>query len=92
MSKIKTRERVRDIKVLDKSLVAGERMKQAFIRSKQSTADLMDNSSASSSEYAESRVEHSMEGYRSGSVLCDIPARKEAGSKRQRILAGTPIA
>ncbi len=62
MSKIKTRERVRDIKVLDKSLVAGERMKQAFIRSKQSTADLMDNSSASSSEYAESRVEHSMEG------------------------------
>lgn len=34
MADIKTREHSRDIKVLDKSLVAGERMKNAFIRSK----------------------------------------------------------
>lgn len=31
MADIKTREYSRDIKVLDKSLVAGERMKNAFI-------------------------------------------------------------
>ncbi len=34
MADIKTREHSRDIKVLDKSLVAGERMKSAFIRPK----------------------------------------------------------
>ena len=34
MPEIKTREAVKDIKILDKASVAGERMKQAFIRSK----------------------------------------------------------
>ena len=33
-SKIKTREKGKDIKVLDKSAVVGQRMKSAFIRSK----------------------------------------------------------
>ena len=32
MADIKTRDSVKDIKVLDKANVAGERMKKAFIR------------------------------------------------------------
>ena len=40
MSKIKTRETGKDIKVLDKSAVVGQRMKNAFIRSKRNVAAL----------------------------------------------------
>ena len=45
MSKIKTREKPKgkDFKVLDKSAVVGQRMKNAFIRSKQNAAALMDD-------------------------------------------------
>ena len=34
MSRIKTRESVKDIKVIDKAAVASERMKTALVRSK----------------------------------------------------------
>ena len=34
LSRIKTREGVKDIKVLDKAAVVSERMKTAFVRSK----------------------------------------------------------
>ena len=37
LADIKTREHVRDIKILDKSISYGERMKQAFVRSKSQT-------------------------------------------------------
>lgn len=57
MSKIKTREKVKDIKVLDKSAVVGQRMKNAFIRSKRNAAALMDDRQATPSEYAEDKVE-----------------------------------
>ena len=57
MSKIKTRETGKDIKVLDKSAVVGQRMKNAFIRSKRNAAALMDDRQASPSEYAEDKVE-----------------------------------
>ena len=57
MSKIKTRETVKDIKVLDKSAVVGQRMKNAFIRSKRNAAALMDDRQATPSEYAEDKVE-----------------------------------
>ena len=43
MSKIKTRETVKDIKVLDKAAVAGERMKDAFIRTKDTVQNLSDD-------------------------------------------------
>ena len=42
-SKIKTREKGKDIKVLGKSAVAGQRMKSAFIRSKKNAEALMDD-------------------------------------------------
>ena len=57
MSKIKTRETGKDIKVLDKSSVVGQRMKSAFIRSKRNAAALMDDRQATPSEYAEDKVE-----------------------------------
>ena len=58
MADIKTREHTRDIKVLDKSLVAGERMKSAFIRSKNQAKNLAEDGDASPTEYAEQRVEY----------------------------------
>lgn len=57
MSKIKTREKGKDIKVLDKSAVVGQRMKSAFIRSKRNAAALMDDRQGTPSEYAEDKVE-----------------------------------
>lgn len=57
MSKIKTREKGKDIKVLDKSAVVGQRMKSAFIRSKRNAAALMDDRQTTPSEYAEDKVE-----------------------------------
>lgn len=50
MPEIKTRETVKDIKILDKASVAGERMKQAFIRSKDTAQNLMDDGQVSPSE------------------------------------------
>ena len=58
MADIKTRQHVKDIKVLDKASVAGERMKNAFIRSKDTTQNLMDDGQASPSEYAEDQIKY----------------------------------
>ena len=57
MREIKTREKGKDIKVLDKSAVVGQRMKNAFIRSKRNAAALMDDRQATPSEYAGDKVE-----------------------------------
>ena len=51
MSKIKTKESVKDIKVLDKAAVASERMKTALVRSKDQMQNLMDDGQVSPSEY-----------------------------------------
>ena len=57
MREIKTREKVKDIKVLDKSAVVGQRMKNAFIRSKRNAAALMDDRQTTPNECAEDKVE-----------------------------------
>ena len=56
-SKIKTREKGKDIKVLGKSAVAGQRMKSAFIRSKKNAEALMDDRQATPNEYAVDKTE-----------------------------------
>ena len=61
MPKIKTRETHKDIKVLDKASVAGERMKNAFIRSKNMAANLADDGQITPEEYAEDRVQYAAE-------------------------------
>ena len=52
MPEIRTREKVRDIKLLDRVSVAEERMKRAFVRSKETVRDLTDENQSSPSEYA----------------------------------------
>ncbi len=44
MAEIKTREKFKGIKALDKAAVAGERMKRAFVRSKDQAENLLDDS------------------------------------------------
>ena len=61
MSKIKTKESVKDIKVLDKAAVASERMKTALIRSKDQMQNLMDDGQVSPSEYAEDKIKYAAE-------------------------------
>ena len=55
MADIKTRENYHGIKVLDKSVTAGERMKKAFIRSKSNAQNMKDEEDTSPSEYAENK-------------------------------------
>ncbi len=61
MCKIKTKESVKDIKVLDKAAVASERMKTALIRSKDQMQNLMDDGQVSPSEYAEDKLRYAAE-------------------------------
>ena len=51
MPKIKTREKVQGIKTLDKAAVAGERMKEAYIRSKEEVTNLTDDRSENPNAY-----------------------------------------
>lgn len=61
MADIKTREHARDIKILDKSISYGKRMKLAFVRSKSQTRDLVEEGENSSTEYAEDKVQAATE-------------------------------
>lgn len=61
MSKIKTKENVKDIKTLDKAAVASERMKTVLIRSKDQMQNLMDDGQVSPSEYAEDKLRYAAE-------------------------------
>jgi hypothetical protein len=61
LSKIKTKETVKDIKVLDKAAVASQRMKTALVRSKNQFGNLMDNEQSSPSEYAEDKIRYTAE-------------------------------
>lgn len=61
MSNIKTRESVKDIKVLNKAAVASERMKTALVRSKDQVENLMDDGQVSPSEYAEDKIRYAAE-------------------------------
>ena len=61
MSRIKTRESVKDIKVIDKAAVASERMKTALVRSKDQFENLMDDGQGTPSEYAEDKIRYAAE-------------------------------
>ncbi len=61
MPEIRTREKVRDIKLLDRVSVAEERMKRAFVRSKDTARNLTDDSQSSPSEYAEDKARNMAE-------------------------------
>ena len=61
MAEIKTREKFKGIKALDKAAVAGERMKRAFVRAKDQAENLLDDGQISPSEYAEDQVRYRAE-------------------------------
>ncbi len=61
MSKIKTRESVKNVKVLDRAAVASENMKKAFIRTKEQGQNLMDDGQVSPSEYASDNLQYAIE-------------------------------
>ncbi len=61
MGKIKTREAVKDIKLLDKSSIVGQRMKDAFVRTKDTAQNLSDDGQVSPSEYAEDKIQYAAE-------------------------------
>ena len=61
MSKIKTRETAKNIKVLDKAAIASERMRQTAIRAKEKTSALVDNTGNSDNEYAQNKLQYGIE-------------------------------
>lgn len=61
MPDIKTKEHIKNIKLLDKSEVIGERMRQTLVKSKKRAQDLNDNNQNSATEYAESNIQHTAE-------------------------------
>lgn len=56
MPEIKTRETRTDIKVIDRSAIAGARMKNAFVRAKDKVVDAADDQQMTPNEYAEEQV------------------------------------
>jgi len=58
LSHIKTKEKVNGIKIIDKGVVASERMRSAFIRTKQNASALVDNNAASVDEYSSNSAQN----------------------------------
>ena len=85
MSKIKTRETGKDIKVLDKSAVVGQRMKNAFIRSKRNAAALMDDRQATPSEYAEDKVEFAADDLAHDTANMAVSGTKTAARQGRKL-------
>lgn len=81
MADIKTREHSCDIKVLDKSAVAGERMKNAFVRSKEQAKNWGNDNESSPSEYAENKVQYAVEGM---VAEVEYEAKQQKPQKKQR--------
>ena len=85
MSKIKTREKGKDIKVLDKSAIVGQRMKNAFIRSKRNAAALMDDRQATPSEYAEDKVEFAADDLAHDTANVAVSGTKTAARQGRKL-------
>ena len=83
MSKIKTKESVKDIKVLDKAAVASERMKTALIRSKDQMQNLMDDGQVSPSEYAEDKLAMPQKMLRIVSVTMFLPVQEAVNKGKE---------
>lgn len=83
MSRIKTRESVRNIKVLDQSAIVGQRMKNAFIRTKEKAAGLSEDRQGTPNEFAEDTLLYAAED-----IAVDITSlaghrAKKAAQKRR---------
>ena len=83
MPKIKTREKVQGIKTLDKAAVAGERMKEAYIRSKEEVTNLTDDRSENPNAYAGDKVQRVAEN------AAEDTARAVAAGAKLAVKKGT---
>ena len=88
MPKIKTREKVHGIKTLDKAAVAGERMKEAYIRSKEVT-NLTDDRSENPNAYAGDKVQRAAENAaedtaHAAAAGAKLAVKKETAAIKQR--------
>jgi hypothetical protein len=77
MAKIKTRETVKDVKAIDKVAVASQRMKDAFVRTKDQAENLMDDGQISPSEYAEDKIQYAAED-----VSHEVGSSASSGAKK----------
>lgn len=77
MPDIKTREVVKNVKVIDKAAVAGERMRTAFVRTKDHAQNMMDDGQASPHEYAEDQIRYATED-----AVNDIGHEVKQGTKK----------
>ena len=57
MSDIKTKEKVKGVRALDKSKALGQRMKSGLVRTKQKVDDLTDDGQITAEEYAGDKVQ-----------------------------------
>lgn len=84
--KIKTRETHRNVKTLGKAAVATERMKDSFVRSKESAAMLSEDGHGSPSEYAGDQVQYTaQDGARDAARLAVEQGEKLAVKGREAI-------
>ena len=83
MSRIKTKETVKDIKVIDKAAVASQRMKTALIRAKDQTNNLIDDGHISPSEYAEDKIRYTAEDV-TGQVQHKVAKDAKKAVKKQK--------
>lgn len=84
MPKIKTREKVQGIKTLDKAAVAGERMKEVYIRSKEQFTNLTDDRSENPNAYAGDKVQRAAENAAEDTARVAAAGAKLAVKKEQR--------
>ena len=86
MKKIKTRETRKNIKTLDKAAVATERMKDSYVRSRETVARLSEDGYSSPSEYAGDQVQNAAaDGARDATYLAAEQGKKLAVSGRDAI-------
>lgn len=90
MGRIKTRESVKDIKILDKAAVASERMKTALVRSKDQAENLMDDGQISPSEYAEDKIRYAAEDV-TDQFGTRFPAKRKKPLKKARRRTGSTV-
>jgi len=86
VSKIKTRETHKNIKALDKAAVAAERMKESFVRSKETAAKLSEEGHGSPNEYAGDKLQKtSADGARDVAYLAAEQGKRMAVKTRDAI-------
>lgn len=83
MPDIKTKESVRDIKVLDAKAIAKEHMKRTAVRTKDTVENLSDDGQVSPSEYAEDNISHAMENVADDTRVTVSRGIRKADNKRR---------